>query len=62
MDDLNGDGVINVTDAKMLSSLAKLISAKKLPDWTPGGLSTYKQYTHHGPFIHVDARGHPARW
>ncbi len=60
MDDLNGDGVINRQDAKVLASLVETLS--KDPDWYPGGLSSYPANAAHGPFVHLDARGYTARW
>ena len=27
-----------------------------------GGIGTYNSNAHHGPFVHVDARGYRARW
>ncbi|MFH1258408.1 MAG: hypothetical protein ABII74_01095 [Elusimicrobiota bacterium] len=27
-----------------------------------GGLSKYKKTSNHGPFVHIDIRGHPSHW
>ncbi len=60
MDDLNGDGLINRADAKALASLAETLTND--PDWYPGGLSIYGANAAHGPFVHLDTRGHRSRW
>jgi hypothetical protein len=62
MDDLNGDGVINKKDADYLYDLLQGWTAK--PWWKPlvGGMASYKTTHAHGPFIHLDERGYPARW
>lgn len=60
MDDLNRDGKITKADANFLYDYAgKLFKEKKLK---PGGIGSYKANAVHGPFVHVDARGRPARW
>lgn len=60
MDDLNGDGRITKADANFMYDYAsKLFKEKKLKQ---GGLGSYKANAVHGPFVHVDARGRPARW
>lgn len=63
MDDLNGDGRSTHADAEFLSSIVESIGAKSPDDgFTPGGLSVYRRNAAHGPFVHIDARGHRARW
>ena len=60
MDDLNGDGTIDSADARWLADLVETITAE-----TPalqGGLSVYPANSRHGPFVHIDVRGVPARW
>lgn len=61
MDDLNGDGRSDRGDAAALAALVERVVAR---DSTvrPGGLATYRANAVHGPFVHVDARGHRARW
>ena len=60
MDDLNGDGKVTVADARVLFSIAEGVEAD-YPELI-GGLSPYPANSAHGPFVHVDARGHRARW
>ena len=62
MDDLNGDGKIDIGDAKALQSLAQSLSINSEGKWIQGGLASYRKNEFHGPFVHVDARGYPARW
>jgi hypothetical protein len=61
MDDLNGDGERNMADVDLLYSIVhefKQASGNMLP----GGIGRYYRTTHHGGFVHVDARGFRARW
>ena len=60
MDDLNGDGVITKADANYLYDYAAGLFKRK--KHKQGGLGSYKANAVHGPFVHVDARGRPARW
>jgi hypothetical protein len=60
MDDLNGDGRVNLADAKVLLAVAEGVEGTH-PE-TIGGLSAYPATDAHGPFVHVDARGVRARW
>jgi hypothetical protein len=62
MDDLNGDGVVNVNDAATMARWLEALS--KQPSFAPlvGGLGIYDANEYHGPFIHLDSRGHHARW
>lgn len=62
MDDLNGDGRINFKDATILSDIIEDISQKPWYSRFPGGLGWYRKTASHGPFVHVDVRGHRARW
>lgn len=62
MDDLNGDDRSDYTDAKVLAGwVAELFDD---PFYGPltGGLGLYGPKPHRGPFVHVDTRGHAARW
>lgn len=62
MDDLNGDGRIDVEDARLL---AKLVESLRQRAWYAplvGGLGVYGPAPHRGPFIHIDTRGTIARW
>ncbi|MEM1231431.1 MAG: D-Ala-D-Ala carboxypeptidase family metallohydrolase [Pseudomonadota bacterium] len=64
MDDLDGNGREELADALWLRDLiASLVPAVETPDTLPvGGLAAYAETTEHGPFVHIDARGYPARW
>lgn len=62
MDDLNGDGRVDVADAQMLAGIIKENIDKAWYQPFIGGLGIYGANSHHGPFIHVDARGYKARW
>jgi hypothetical protein len=59
MDDLNGDGVLDLRDAQWLYRLADELFG---PVGLQGGLGVYDSTSAHGPFLHVDARGRRARW
>lgn len=60
MDDLNGDGRIDQTDAAWLYEFIDGLSQDS--DWHFGGLGEYGANAAHGPFVHVDVRGYRARW
>jgi len=60
MDDLDRDGRITVKDAGWLARLAEEVEAD-YPAMT-GGIGVYRANAVHGPFVHVDVRGTPARW
>jgi hypothetical protein len=62
MDDLNGDGRINRRDSRVL--LALINSMDQSLEYGPlvGGASAYRANHDHGPFVHLDTRGYPARW
>ncbi len=62
MDDLNRDGKVDSSDAAALFQLIDHLY--KEPWYAPfvGGLAQYNSSEHHGPFVHVDVRGIPARW
>jgi hypothetical protein len=61
MDDLTGDGRVTAADARYL---ARLVRNHPTPgdDRFNGGLGIYGSASHRGPFVHVDLRGHHARW
>jgi hypothetical protein len=62
MDDINHDGAVNIKDAEYLYTIAdKLVSHSKHPELM-GGVGLYDKNSAHGPFVHVDVRGTPARW
>lgn len=62
MDDLNRDGKIDPADAAVLFNLIDRLYEE--PWYSPfvGGLARYNSTEHHGPFVHLDVRGTPARW
>jgi hypothetical protein len=62
MDDLNGDGRTTVDDARTLAGVVEGLSERSWYQPFEGGLGLYKPNASHGPFVHVDVRGHPARW
>ncbi len=62
MDDLNGDGRIDVQDAELLLSIIEDLHRSGEHRHLMGGLGLYGPRPHRGPFVHVDARGHAARW
>lgn len=62
MDDLNRDGKLDRRDAALLYDWADSFAARhNRPDLT-GGVGEYDSTHAHGPFIHIDVRGTPARW
>ena len=58
MDDLNGDGLLDVQDAVWLARLIDRSTTDKLA----GGLAVYPPNPHHGAFVHIDTRGKHSRW
>ena len=61
MDDLNRDGKVNKADANWLYDYSQKLF-KRRTDLPKGGIGSYKANAVHGPFVHVDGRGRPARW
>lgn len=62
MDDLNGDGKVDVADAQLLIDIIEDMYREGRFGELQGGLGLYGPRPHRGPFVHVDARGHEARW
>lgn len=60
MDDLNGDGKVDIKDSYVLKRAAERVEAEY--PVLVGGIGTYPSNGVHGPFVHVDARGVKARW
>lgn len=60
MDDLDGDGKVTTADARYLAKIVERVEAAH-PELV-GGIGIYRARRGHGPFIHVDTRGHVARW
>jgi hypothetical protein len=62
MDDLNGDGKVNLRDADILYEAVEEFSQSREYKEYVGGLSSYRKTSTHPPFIHIDTRGYKARW
>lgn len=62
MDDLNGDGAVDIEDARWLASFVNALSHEGLFGEDVGGIGVYGSMSAHGPFVHVDVRGTRARW
>lgn len=60
MSDLNADGRVDTRDAQVLATAAERVE-RKYPALI-GGIGVYKATSAHGPFVHIDVRGHRARW
>jgi uncharacterized protein YcbK (DUF882 family) len=60
MDDINGDGRIDTRDADFMGKAVERVE-RKYPSLV-GGIGVYSACCGHGPFTHVDVRGHRARW
>ena len=60
MDDLNHDGRISIDDARVILAAVNRVEAAH-PELV-GGAGVYTAAPGHGPFIHIDTRGYPARW
>lgn len=61
MDDLNGDGRVTRADAEFLYDYSSRLFTSR-DDIPAGGIGAYGANAVHGPFIHIDGRGHVARW
>lgn len=62
MDDLSGDGRVDLDDARRLAGVIERLAPSNWYRPFEGGLGLYPANQAHGPFIHVDVRGHRARW
>jgi Peptidase M15 len=62
MDDLDGDGRVNLDDAKLLAGVVEEVSRSSRYRPFEGGLGIYRANRAHGPFLHVDVRGYRAQW
>ena len=62
MDDLNGDGKIDFQDAVFLADIVESLYPQAWYKEFIGGLGRYRRTASHPPFVHVDVRGHKARW
>lgn len=62
MDDINNDGAVNRKDAAHLFDLIDEFDRTNVHLTVQGGLGEYDRNAAHGPFVHIDVRGAPARW
>lgn len=62
MDDLDGDGSVTRSDARVLYEIVDSLDAALDTRRLVGGLGLYGPRSHRGPFVHVDTRGSRARW
>lgn len=60
MDDLDGDGRVTLKDSDLITLAVERVEMAH-PELT-GGMGRYHATHAHGPFVHVDVRGTPARW
>ena len=60
MNDLNGDGRVDVADARTLARAAQRVE-QMYPDLV-GGIGVYAPTGAHCGFVHIDTRGYRARW
>jgi hypothetical protein len=60
MDDLDGNGRVDVKDAEVLARAVDRVE-QRVPELV-GGYGVYRANRVHGPFVHIDVRGTPARW
>lgn len=62
MDDLNGDGQNNRADVDLLYRIVESFKQQAGNRLLTGGVGRYYKASHHGGFVHMDARGFRARW
>ena len=62
MDDLNGDGKSNKSDARLLFNLVNGLQKESWYKPFIGGLGLYGRNSRHPAFVHIDSRGYVARW
>ena len=60
MDDLNGDGRVNIRDARVIQDAVERV--ERAHPRLIGGCGIYPGTGSHGPFTHIDTRGYRARW
>jgi uncharacterized protein YcbK (DUF882 family) len=60
MDDLNGDGRVDVRDAEVIQAAVEQVERRSSS--LVGGVGIYPACCGHGPFTHIDVRGYRARW
>ena len=60
MSDLDHDGRVDLADARVI--LASVDRVERAHPSLVGGCGVYVGNGSHGPFVHIDTRGYPARW
>ena len=60
MDDLNGDGRIDMGDGRVIAQAAERVE-RRYPSLV-GGIGVYRPTGAHSGFVHIDTRGYRARW
>ena len=60
MDDLNGDGRVNLADARVIQNAVDRV--ERAHPSLIGGAGIYPAGSGYGPFTHIDTRGYRARW
>ena len=60
MDDLNGDGRVDIGDARVIAAAAEEVE-RRHPTLI-GGIGVYRPTGAHSGFVHLDTRGFRARW
>ena len=60
MDDLTGDGKVDVEDARLLAGVADEV--ERAHPGLVGGIGVYRPTGAHAGFVHLDTRGYRARW
>jgi hypothetical protein len=60
MDDLNGDGRVDIEDARIIAQAAERVE-RRYPHLI-GGIGVYRPTGAHSGFVHIDTRGYRARW
>jgi uncharacterized protein YcbK (DUF882 family) len=61
MDDLNGDGRIDLEDVRLIAEAAERVQ-RRYPEYV-GGIGIYRPVRgSHSGFVHIDTRGTRARW
>lgn len=60
MDDLNGDGKVDIGDARVLGRAAERV--ERAHPSLIGGIGVYPPTGAHCGFVHIDTRGYRARW
>ena len=62
MDDINGDGKSNLSDALLIYGMVETLSAETWFGPFEGGLGIYPPNPRFGPMVHMDTRGTKTRW